>query len=181
MISLDGNGHYDGNLVLRGYAHPLPAGLVSVGGNLYLTRYDHPLPTGLVSVGGYLDLRGYAHPLPAGFASVGGSLCLGGYAHPLPAGLVAQAPLVEDLDWKILDAIERGGKLNMCTWHTCTTTHCRAGWAICCAGEAGAELERKHGPEGAGALLYERSTGRRPDFFASNEEALADIRRCAGL
>ena len=36
--------------------------------DLDLRGYTHPLPAGLTSVGGDLDLRGYAHPLPAGLA-----------------------------------------------------------------------------------------------------------------
>jgi len=66
----------------------------------------------------------------------------------------------------------------MSDWHQCKTTHCRAGWAIT-INPAGAELERVFGAEWAGRLIYLKSTGRVPDFFASNERALADIRRCA--
>jgi hypothetical protein len=56
-------------------------------GSLDLRGYGHPLPAGLTTVGGWLDLRGYGHPLPAGLTTVDGSLYLGGYDHPLPAGL----------------------------------------------------------------------------------------------
>jgi hypothetical protein len=68
-------------------------------------------------------------------------------------------------------------------WHdeSCRTTHCRAGWAIHLAGAAGYALEKQHGPQRAGAMLYRASTGRAPHFFASNERALEDIRRCAEL
>jgi hypothetical protein len=75
-----------GDLVLRDYKHPLPAGFESVGSDLYLEGYDYPLPAGLKSVGGHLYLRGYKHPLPDGFKSVGGDLYLRGYNHHLPAG-----------------------------------------------------------------------------------------------
>ena len=79
-----------GNLDVRGYAHPLPAGLTSVGGNLDVFGYAHPLPAGLTSVGGDLYVRDYAHPLPAGLTSVGGNIYgLSGYGHPLPAGLTS--------------------------------------------------------------------------------------------
>jgi hypothetical protein len=67
------------------------------------------------------------------------------------------------------------GELKMNDWHTCETTHCRAGWAIHLAGSAGAELEALYGPERAGGFIYRASTGRWPDFFASNDAALADI------
>jgi hypothetical protein len=66
------------SVYLRGYAHPLPAGLTSVGGYVYLRGYAHPLPAGLTSVGGYVYLEGYAHPLPAGLTSVGGYVYLEG-------------------------------------------------------------------------------------------------------
>ena len=94
----------------------------------------------------------------------------------------AVVPVIDDLDKMVLDSVgDDGAQLNMGNWH-CGTTHCRAGWAITLAGDAGAELERLFGPETAGRLIYEASTGRpAPDFFASNAEALADIRRCAGV
>ena len=57
--------HVSGNLDLRGYAHPLPDGLTSVGGDLYIEDYAHPLPPTLTSVGGDIYIEGYAHPLPA--------------------------------------------------------------------------------------------------------------------
>jgi hypothetical protein len=90
------------------------------------------------------------------------------------------APVVPKLDAQILERIESGqGELDMGTWHTCETTHCRAGWAVTLAGEAGRTLEAKIGTAAAGALIYHRSTGRVPDFYASDEDALADIVACA--
>lgn len=100
-------------------------------------------------------------------------------------------PKIENIDAKILAAIEgnkAAGKngLVMGEWHGkkcdetnwCNTTHCRAGYAICIAGKAGFKLERKVGPAMAGALLYHKSTPDEPipDFYASVEEAMADIR-----
>jgi len=91
-----------------------------------------------------------------------------------------EVPVVEALDAKLLQIIESGaGNLNMATWHTCETTHCRAGWAIHLAGSAGADLEAKFGPQRAGAMIYRASTGRVPHFFASDFRALADIREQA--
>jgi hypothetical protein len=88
-------------------------------------------------------------------------------------------PIVKDLDRKMLAAIA-GNKLDMGIWH-CGTTHCRAGWHITLAGDAGAALEKQMGSWLAGALIYVASTGRTklPDFFASNEAAEKDIRACA--
>ncbi|MDE2100915.1 MAG: pentapeptide repeat-containing protein [Patescibacteria group bacterium] len=100
------------------------------------------------------------------------------------------APVIPNLDRRILRAIGskkprlgtgKGKRLEMYTYHTCDTTHCRAGWAIHLAGKAGLELEEKYGSDAAGAFIY--ATSRHdmpvPDFYASNEDALADIVKCA--
>jgi hypothetical protein len=89
-------------------------------------------------------------------------------------------PVVRRLDARILELIESGdGELDMTDWHTCKTTHCRAGWAVTLAGKAGRKLEAKIGTTAAGALIYHRSIGRVPDFHVSDEDALADIIACA--
>jgi hypothetical protein len=87
--------------------------------------------------------------------------------------------VVKDLDTKILQAIDSGGTLSMSAWHTCETTHCRAGWAITLAGKRGKKLEENFGPQVAGTLIYLASTGRVPDFFASDADAMCSIRRAA--
>jgi hypothetical protein len=91
------------------------------------------------------------------------------------------APVVPDIDARILSAIEAGGELNMGAWHTCETTHCRAGWAVHLAGEAGYALERATTPYLAGRLIYEASRPGvpAPFFFTDNVTALVDIRACA--
>ena len=92
-----------------------------------------------------------------------------------------EVPVVENLDRKILEVIESGkGQLEMGSWHTCETTHCRAGWAIHLAGEAGYALEHKLGDaQRAGSAIYRASTGRVPYFFDTNEGAFADIKKRA--
>jgi hypothetical protein len=97
-------------------------------------------------------------------------------------GLPKTVPLVENLNTKILSAIEDGGKLEMHTWHTCETTHCRAGWTIILAGSCGCLLEELLGPDVAASLITHASCPwmeRVPDWFATNAGALADIRACA--
>ena len=72
----------------------------------------------------------------------------------------------------------------MASWHgrdgnACGTTHCRAGWAIHLAGEDGYALEDAVGPSLAGALIIQASCPwieKVPDFTASNDDALADIK-----
>ncbi len=87
-----------------------------------------------------------------------------------------EIPVVPALDSTICNIVNTGqGKLQMSNWHTCDTEHCRAGWAIHLAGDKGYDLEAKFGSRMAGGMIYRASTGRYPDFFANNEEALKDI------
>lgn len=89
-------------------------------------------------------------------------------------------PVVEALDRRILQVIESGqGRLDMSSWHICETTHCRAGWAIHLAGDAGAKLETEYGPAIAGRMIYLASTGRATYFYATDERALQDLRERA--
>jgi uncharacterized protein YjbI with pentapeptide repeats len=86
-------------------------------------------------------------------------------------------PVVPDLDRRMLDVIESGAStLDMSQWHVCETTHCRAGWAITFAGEAGKRLEEERGPAMAGHMIYLASTGRSAHFYATTERAMEDIR-----
>jgi len=87
-----------------------------------------------------------------------------------------EIPIVPNLDSSICQIVNSGkGQLEMSTWHSCKTSHCRAGWAVHLAGEKGYELEKKFSAHYAGIMIYLASTGRHPDFFASNEDALKDI------
>ena len=68
----------------------------------------------------------------------------------------------------------------MSTWH-CGTTHCRGGWVVHLAGEAGYALARFHGDLLAAQLIY-RESGFPINpcrFFDSNEVALADMKKLA--
>lgn len=83
---------------------------------------------------------------------------------------------ISNIDRKIYESISEGatGSLDMSKWHTCETTHCRAGWAIQHAGEAGKALEKKFGAEIAGKMIYAASRPEKPlpNFFASTSDAL---------
>jgi len=71
----------------------------------------------------------------------------------------------------------KGEHLDMGVWHSsCGTAHCRAGAAIVAAGPEGEQLEGQYGSSVAGALIYQASVGYVPNFFATDEVALADIR-----
>ena len=94
----------------------------------------------------------------------------------------ADIPLLPNIDAAILEAVEKdGNKLDMSEWHVCRTTHCRAGWAIHLCGDAGYALEKAVGSSAAGALIYAKSRPDKPipNFMASDEDALADMRACA--
>lgn len=66
-------------------------------------------------------------------------------------------------------------------WHTCETTHCRAGWVVHLAGEAGKKLEEETSTQFAAMQIYKASgysinPGR---FYDNNEAAMADMKKLA--
>jgi len=73
----------------------------------------------------------------------------------------------------------------MSEWHSCKTTHCRAGWVVTLAGKAGAELESKISTLFAAFLIYKISDPVNRvsilRFYDSNENAIADMKRLADL
>ena len=100
------------------------------------------------------------------------------YASGLPL-----APAIPSIDAAILAAIATPGcALDMSDWHRCETTHCWGGWTIHLAGEAGKKLEIALGTNAAAALIYAASGSHPvPDWAASEEDAMADLRRRAGV
>ena len=94
------------------------------------------------------------------------------------AGL--KIPIIKNIHRAILDAVTPPDhKLNMSTWHTCGTTHCRAGWAVHLAGEEGYKLENLAGTCFAAMMIFKYSS---PDirvspvrFFEANEIAYIEI------
>jgi len=73
----------------------------------------------------------------------------------------------------------------MSKWHTCDTTHCRAGWVTTIAGDQGKKLEDYYGPILAAVKIYKVSSSIEVKwalrFFESNKTAMADMKRCAEL
>jgi hypothetical protein len=70
----------------------------------------------------------------------------------------------------------------MSKWHTCETTHCRAGWVVTLAGDAGKALEQFHDTPLAASLIYAASSPLKVSmarFFDSNERAMDDMKRLA--
>ena len=83
-----------------------------------------------------------------------------------------------------MNAVSAENALDMGSWHTCETTHCRAGWVVTLAGEAGKALESFFNTELAAMLIYRESSDIRVNpsaFYMTNSDAMADIKRCADL
>jgi hypothetical protein len=89
-------------------------------------------------------------------------------------------PVVPGLDAKVYAAASVPGALDMDTWH-CGATHCRAGWIVTLAGEAGAALEKFHNTELAAFLICKASGSpiEFARFYDANADALADMKRRA--
>jgi hypothetical protein len=65
--------------------------------------------------------------------------------------------------------------------HTCETTHCRAGWIVTLAGDAGKKLESHFNWELAAMLIYRESGSpiNPARFYDSDQDAMADMKRLA--
>lgn len=92
-----------------------------------------------------------------------------------------KVPVIPDIHKVIYKAVSNPGALRMATWHICDTTHCRAGWVVTLAGEAGKELERKTSTLFAAQHIYHKSGYDISPvrFFDSDVDAMADMKRLA--
>ena len=90
-------------------------------------------------------------------------------------------PVIDDIHAKIFAAASQPNALDMGTFHTCDTTHCRAGWAIHLAGEAGYALEDQTDSVFAAMQIYKASGYLISPvrFYDSDEEAMEDMKRLA--
>ena len=93
-------------------------------------------------------------------------------------------PVIPNIHQVVYAAATPPGALEMSQWHTCSTTHCRAGWVVALAGEAGAMLESQLGDNTslAAIMIYMASDPtmeRIPDFYCDRETALKDMMRAA--
>lgn len=89
---------------------------------------------------------------------------------------------IPDIHKAVFEAVSAPGALDMGTWHQCETTHCRAGWVVTLAGDGGKALEWAMGTPAAAAMIYMTSDPtlpKIPNFYDSNENALADMKRLA--
>ena len=92
-------------------------------------------------------------------------------------------PKIKNLHKELYKAVTQPNALDMGNWHTCDTTHCRAGWVVTLAGKKGEELEERFGTLLAAMKIYDASCpGFKINpcrFFDDNESALEDMRRLA--
>lgn len=93
----------------------------------------------------------------------------------------AAVPVIEQIHKRVFEAVSQPNALNMSTWHTCETTHCRAGWVVTLAGPAGKALENRTSTEFAAMQIYKASGYLISPvrFYESNEVAMADMKRLA--
>ncbi len=92
-----------------------------------------------------------------------------------------EIPVIENIHQKVYEAVQAPDALDMSTWHTCDTTHCRAGWVTTLAGEAGKKLEMETSCLFAAMQIYKASGSpiNPCRFYDSNEDALADMKKLA--
>jgi hypothetical protein len=97
-------------------------------------------------------------------------------------GILARIPVIKDIHQTVYASARKPNALCMSYWHRSETTHCRGGWVIRLAGEAGDNVESWLGPRTAAALIYLNSDPtleRIPDFFTHRAKALRQMKRCA--
>jgi hypothetical protein len=93
-------------------------------------------------------------------------------------------PKIDNIHQKIYEAASAPKALDMTDWHTCDTTHCRAGWVVFLAGEAGKKLEAHTSTLFAALQIYNVSSPIEVSpvkFFEDNATALEDMKKCADL
>ena len=106
-----------------------------------------------------------------------GCLSKNGENNSLPA-----VPVLKDIHKTVLDAASQPKALDMSDWHTCDTTHCRAGWVVSLAGKEGKALEKQTTTLFAAMQIYKKSSEIKVSpvrFFETGEQAMSDMKRCA--
>lgn len=93
-------------------------------------------------------------------------------------------PRIENIHARVYAAASQPQALDMSSWHhPCGTTHCRAGWVVELAGDAGKALERFHDTPLAAQLIIRESspslTVSPVRFYESSADALADMKAMA--
>lgn len=94
------------------------------------------------------------------------------------------APHIPDIHKQVYEAVMLTATTLPHHWHNCLSTHRRAGWVIVLAGKEGKRLAAVYGATAAAAFIYMASDPtleRIPDWYASNKDTLADLKRLASL
>lgn len=93
-------------------------------------------------------------------------------------------PIIPDIHTSVLAAASKPEAFDMRDWHSCETTHCRAGWVVHLAGKEGYALEKQTSTLFAAMQIYHKSSKVEVSpvrFFDSNDDAMKDMKRCAAL
>jgi lysine/ornithine N-monooxygenase len=90
-------------------------------------------------------------------------------------------PVIKNIHQTLYKAVSQPDALNMATWHSCETTHCRAGWVVTLAGKEGKELEKKTTTLFAAMQIYKASGYEISPvrFYDDNKKAMEDMKRLA--
>ena len=98
-------------------------------------------------------------------------------------GALIHVPIIKEIHKRVYAAASAPEALQMDSWHTCETTHCRAGWVVTLAGAQGKGLESKFGTLLAAMKIYDASDADYKinpcRFFDDNQAALEDMRKLA--
>lgn len=92
-----------------------------------------------------------------------------------------KVPVIKNIHTAIFEAAKEPNALNMASVHSCDTTHCRAGWVVHLAGDAGYALEARTSWMFAAMQIYKESGSPiSPNkFHETDDEALADMKTLA--
>lgn len=93
-----------------------------------------------------------------------------------------RVPIIPNIHQLVADAVSQRDALEMSSWHSCDTRHCRAGWVVTIAGGLGKALESQTSTEFAAMAIYDKSSPIKVSpvrFYETNEKAMQDILRCA--
>lgn len=101
------------------------------------------------------------------------------------AQLMGNYPRIENIHQKVYEAASsKPEALNMSDRHTCHTTHCRAGWVVFLAGNAGKKLELHTSTLFSALQIYNASSSIEVSpvrFYEDSVTVLEDMKRCAEL
>ena len=61
-----------------------------------------------------------------------------------PAEVPEGLPKIPGIHQAVYTAASHPGALDMSSWHTCETTHCRAGWVVALAGDVQPALQHEY-------------------------------------